>query len=762
MYRKIIKTCWVLFVLGYAFSLLLIYLISSNWQNLFGGMPDFRALENPNHELASELWSADGVLLGKYYRKNRTYADYEDLSTELINTFITSEDLRFHNHHGIDLKGLMAIPYYVFIKRIRRGASTISQQLAKNLFKTRTDLDEGVLNKVNPLLRIFIIKIKECILAVRLEKAYTKKEIITLYLNTVDFGSNSFGIKVAAKTFFNITPEQLNIQESAVLVGILQGATRFNPILNPENSLKKRQEVLFKLKKQNYITEQEYDSLKQLPIDLSEYQVESHNKGLAPYFRREVKKELMQWGKKNKVDIFADGIKIYTTLDSRMQRHAEKAAIEHIKKQQKLFFKHWKGTDPWIDENFEEIPNFLENSMKKTERYASLKKRFGDREDSIRKVLCEPIAMKVFSWQTPTNTKDTVLCPMDSLRYYKHFLHVGLMAMDPSTGYIKAWVGGINHRYFKYDHVKQSKRQCGSTFKPIIYSAAIQEKQLHPCFEIRDIPISFKISDTSVWTPKNSSLRYSGQLLTLRQAMAQSINSVAAYLMKELGPKRVVNYAKKHFGISSYLPEVYSLCLGTADVSLYEMVGAYGSFVNHGIWTEPTSIIRIEDKFGKVLYQAVPKTIETLSEKNAYIMTYMLRGSSEEKKGTAMGLHRYKFRRYNQVGGKTGTTSNYSDGWFIGFTKELVAGVWVGAEDRRIHFKTLALGQGSKQAMPAFASFMDKVYADPALAYESGKFPMPAKNQAITLNCEEYAKAIEKSNSLNHHTEIATGLGDFE
>ena len=738
-----------------------VYAISINWFNLFGELPDFKALENPRQEISSELWSDDSVLLGKYYRENRTYISYEDLSPELIQTFISSEDIRFYDHYGIDLKGLLAIPYYM-IRGKRRGSSTITQQLAKNLFKTRTYLNVEKLKSIHPWLDIFIAKMKESILAIRLERAYTKKEIIALYLNTVDFGSNSFGIKVAAKTFFGTTPDQLSIGESALLVGMLQGVTHYSPILNPENALDVRRKVLKKLKNYNQISQKEYDSIQVLPIDVSKYRVESHNKGLAPYFRIQVRKYLIKWGKENGVDIFGDGIKIYTTLNARMQRHAESAAIQHIKNQQSLFFNHWKGKNPWVDENLHELPNFLEKAVKQTKRYRILKKHFKKQEDSIWKILHTPIPMKVFTWNAQKYIKDTILSPVDSLKYYKHFLHIGLLAMDPHTGYIKAWVGGINHTYFKYDHVRQSRRQCGSTFKPIIYASAIQERYLHPCHKFKDAPVSFQTEDTSVWTPKNSSLRYSGETYTLRQALARSINTISAHLMKKLGPERIIKYAKEHFGITSDLPAVYSLCLGTADVSLYEMVGTYGSFVNRGIWTEPTFIKRIEDRFGKVLYKATPRTIEALSEENAYIMTYMLRGSSEEKNGTGMGLHRYKFRNANQIGAKTGTTSNYSDAWFIGFSKDLVAGTWVGASDRSVHFRTLALGQGSRQAMPAFALFMEKVYSDSVLNYQKGKFPLPSQGLSTELDCEEYKRNLNKVDSTTQYIDTPSSrIGDY-
>ncbi len=757
MYLKLTRILWSIFIIGVISAITLMVAVDKNYNNWFGELPDLKVLENPKTELASELYSADGELLGKYFRQNRSNVRYEDLSPNLINALIASEDIRFYDHSGIDLIGTMAIPYYLFLKGKKRGSSTITQQLAKNLFKTRGEAYQGTLsNSSIPFLSIIIIKLKEWILSTKIERSYTKKEIITMYLNTVDFGSNSFGIKVAAKTFFNTTPDQLNVQQSATLIGLLQSTTRYSPILNPDNSIIVRNTVIRQMGKYGFITNNETDSILKLPIVTDDYAVESHNTGSATYFRSEIRKELLKFCKANGFDLFADGLKIYTTIDSKMQKYAEEAVEEHIRNYQDIFYEHWKGRGkPWIDEEGKEMPNFLENAIKRTDHYKKLKKKYGDDKSSIWKELKKPRKMRVFTWKSPTLEKDTVLSPYDSLDYYKHFLHGGLISMKPQNGHIKAWVGGINYKYFKYDHVKQGFRQPGSTFKPILYTVALAEKY-HPCFRVADVPITFKLFDGTTYTPKNSG-SYSNEFYTLRQAMARSINTVAAYLIRDLTPEKVVEYAENRFGFS-YLRNKYniglklmpvpSLCLGTSDVSIFELAAAYGTFVNKGVWTEPVFITRIEDKNGNILKRFVPKTIEALDEELAYLMTYMLRGSNEEERGTSLGLHRYKFRENNEVAGKTGTTANFSDAWFVGATKDLVTGVWTGADDRSIHFRTIEHGQGARMAMPIFAIYMEKVFADDSLGYEKGPFPKPSRPLSIELDCSKYEGYVNPVDSL--------------
>ena len=756
MFKKITIAFWILFLLGLLTVGLFVASIGYNFNGWYGNLPKLEALENPDTELASELYSEDGVLLGKYFRTNRTSVNYEDISPNLINALIASEDIRFYEHSGIDLKGTFAIPYSLLIRGKKRGSSTITQQLAKNLFKTRTGDELGSLVSDREsfpgnisAFRLIVAKIKEWILAIRIEKAYTKKEIITLYLNTVDFGSNAFGIQVASETFFNESPDQLNVQQSATLIGLLQSTTRYSPILNPDNSIVVRNQVINQLAKYGYLPKQEADSIKRLPIVTDQYSVESHNTGIATYFRSEVQKELLQFAKEYGYDLYSDGLRIYTTLNAKMQVYAEEAVREHMTEYQALFFDHWKGRNPWIDENGREMPGFLENAIRKTQHYKYLVQTYGEGSDSLKAILNRPHPMRVFTWTTPDMQMDTVLSPLDSLKYYKHFLHAGMLAMQPDNGHIKAWVGGINHRYFKYDHVKQGFRQPGSTFKPILYTAAIDNK-FHPCYLVPDSPVTFTVREDKVtksYTPQNAEGYYSNELLTLRQALAKSVNSIAAYLIKEINPRTVAQYAYEKFGIG-YLREKYNiglkieavpaLALGTSDVSLFELVPAYGTFVNRGIWTEPMFLTRIEDKNGKILKRFVPKTIEALDEELAYIMTYMLRGSNEIEGGTSRRLLRYKFKTGNEVGGKTGTTSNYSDAWFIGFTTELVVGVWTGGEDRAIHFRSLKYGQGGRQALPIFAKFLEKAYADDSLNLKKGAFPLPSRPLQTELDCDVY------------------------
>ncbi len=737
MYLKTIKYLWFSFIGGFLFFMLLLVSINGNWFNLYGKMPDLKELENPYTSWASEVWSEDGVLLGKYYRENRRSINYDDLSPNLIQALLATEDIRFYEHSGIDLKGTLSIFYYLMLGK-RRGSSTITQQLARNLFKSRESIYDGYFSRV-AFLKLIITKLKDWILTVRIERSYTKKEILTLYFNTVDFGSNSFGIKVASKTFFKTTPDKLDVLQASTLVGLLKAPSYYSPVYEPENSLRRRNTVLKQQKKYGFLTKQDFDSLKQSPLNLLYRQVDSHNRGLGTYFRQEVSKKVSAWAKDRGIDIYADGIKIYTTLNSKMQQYAESALKSHIAKQQKIFFKHWEGRNPWVklkNGRYVEIKNFLIDAMKRTDYYRSLFKQYKGNQEKIWAILNKPVKMKVFAWDKQGFEKDTLLSPLDSLRYNKHFLHGGLLSMDPHTGYIKAWVGGINHKYFKYDHIRQGHRQPGSTFKPIIYAAAIEEKGFHPCFQVLDAPISFEI-DGKIWTPRNSS-RYTGNMYTLRQAIAQSINTVAAYLIQTITPERAVYYAKNKFQIQSPLEAVPSLCLGTSDVSLFELVPAYAIFANKGVWTEPIFITHIEDKHGNLLERFIPKKIESLNESTAYTMTYMLRGTSEERNGTALGLWRYEFMRGNQIAAKTGTTSNYSDAWFIGATKDLVTGVWIGAEDRSVHFRSLTYGQGARLAMPAFADYTEMVFADSTLNYTRGVFQKPERGLNIELSCQEY------------------------
>lgn len=743
-FTKSIIGLWVFSISSTFLLMLYFYSVSINLFNLFGDLPSLTRLENPKSELASELYSADGILLGKYFRENRSAVEYYELGKPLIQALTATEDIRFESHSGIDLRALLRVITSVFTGADKGGGSTLTQQLAKNLFDTRGDLNTGHLSKV-PGLRTLIVKSKEWLLSIKLERSYTKKEILSMYLNTVSFGSNALGIKVASKTFFNKSPNELTIEEAAVLVGLLKAPTQFSPVLNPERALGRRNTVLNQMYRYQFISKPIYDSLKSSPIVL-QYQVENHNQGMATYFRSVIREYLIKWSKERQLDLFSDGLKIYTTIDSRLQRYAEEAVLEHMKDQQAKFFEHWAGKNPWVDEEFKEIPFFIERTIKRSERYLELQQIYGNDTVAIYKELKRPIRTTLFTWN---GEKDTTLSAWDEFKYYKNFLRAGFMAMDPTSGHIKAWVGGVNHKYFKFDHVMQSKRQPGSTFKPFVYTAFI-DNGYHPCFEVIDAPVSFEVrynKETSIWIPQNSDGVFSGEKLTIRQALGRSINSVTAAIMKKLGPETIVDYAKR-LGITSPLEPVPALCLGSSDVSLYELVGAYSTFVNEGVWTKPFFITRIEDKNGTILQEFVPNKVEALNEETAYLMIHMLRGATQERNGTALGLYRWGVLNSNEIAAKTGTTSNYSDGWFIGLTKDIAAGAWVGGDDRAIHFRGMSLGQGARTAMPIWGIFMKKVYDDPSLGITKGTFKRPHRPLSVELNCERY-KNTNQADSLS-------------
>ena len=740
---KTIKYLWIAFIGGVIFFILFVWMVSVNFLGLFGSLPDFKALENPESELASELYSADGFLLGTYARENRSPVKYEELSPNLVQALIATEDVRFEEHSGIDMTAMIR----VFVKSIllgqdAGGGSTLSQQTAKNLFKTRTDASQGLLSSV-PGLRMLIIKTKEWIVATQLEKAYTKDEILTLYLNTSEFGSNAYGIKTAAGTFFNKLPSELAVQEAAVLVGLFKAPTYYSPVFNPDNSLRRRNTVLAQMVKNGSLGQAEFDSISQLPIEL-DYRVRNQNHGLATYFREIVKADLIKWTKENlksdgsAYDLFGDGLKIYVTIDSRMQRYAEEAVQEHMSTLQNAFFKEMGTREPWIDENWQVIPNFIETAVKRTEAYRLLKVRYGDDTDSIDLKLNEKKKMRVFSWK---GEMDTLMSTMDSMRYYKKFLQTGFMSMDPMTGHIKAWVGGMDHKYFKFDHVKQGKRQPGSTFKPFVYAAAI-ENGYSPCYSVVDQPVEVYIPGQPAWSPSNADGKFSYEKMTIRQAMAESVNSVTAYMMKKLSPRIVMETARR-LGVTSDLEEVPSLALGVNDVSVFEMVGAFGTFVNKGEHTTPYYIDRIEDKNGNVIQQFTPRKKPAMSEEHAYLMLYMLRGGFEERGGTSQGVP-YSLREGNELGGKTGTTQNASDGWYMGVSKDLVSGTWVGGDDRAIHFRSWTAGQGGRTARPIWVKFMEKVYADKSLGYTKGPFPRPDRPLSIEIDCDKYEQESQR------------------
>ncbi|MEJ8802870.1 penicillin-binding protein 1A [Pontibacter sp. H249] len=733
IYRGIIRFIWRGFFLGFVFVVGYLLSVEHNILYLFGSSPSLDKLENPRSDQASELYTSDGQLIGKYFRENRSPVSYSKMSPILIKALIATEDVRFYEHAGIDPEAIVSAVYGSF-KGDARGASTITQQLAKNLYKTRTNDSKGVLGHV-PGLNIIISKTKEWLTAIKLEQRYTKDEILAMYLNTVDFGSNSFGIKVASKTFFNTSPDSLKTEQAAVLVGLLKAPTYYSPKFNPENATRRRNTVLAQMAKYNYLPQAKVDSLSQLPLVL-DYKVENHYDGPATYFRGAVAEYLQDWCKQNGYDLYRDGLKIYTTIDSRMQQHAEDAMTEHMRKLQRRFDSHWKGRNPWVDENDREIPGFIETTIKRTAYYQRLKKKHGNDTEAINRELNTPRKMMVFTWDNPAMEKEVTMSPLDSLAYYKHFLHGGMMTMDPFTGHIKAWVGGINFKYFKYDHVKQARRQPGSTFKPFVYVAAI-DNGYSPCDKIVDTRTTINYvenGEKKSWSPTNADWQYTGAPMTLRRAMGKSVNSVTAQLTEKVGWETVVKYAKR-LGINSPLQAVPSIGLGPSDVSVFDMVGAYSTFPNNGFHTKPMFITRIEDRNGNLIHQFMPRQRKVLSEETAFLMMHMLKGGIEEPGGTSQALWEYDLWKGNEIGGKTGTTSNHSDGWFMGVTKDLVTGVWVGGEDRSIHFRTSQLGEGSKTALPVFGLYMEHIYKDKELGYTMGRFPGPTVKISKKYNC---------------------------
>jgi penicillin-binding protein 1A len=725
---------------------LMVFLVSIE---TFGDLPKVDELLNPRNSLATIVYSGDMKILGKYYSENRVNVNFHQLDKDVVNALIATEDARFYEHSGVDAKALGRSVSGIFTGGSKGGGSTITQQLAKMMFP-REHLSKP---------ELVVRKIKEWIIATRLEKLYTKEEILSLYLNKFDFLNLAVGIKSASQIYFNRSQDSLKIEQAAMLVGMAKNPAYFNPIRYPERTQQRRNVVLSQMVKYKYLSREKYDSLKVLPLDLS-FHPENHNDGLATYFREYVRENFLDtWCKKHinpetgkPYNIYKDGLKIYTTIDSRMQEHAEAAVKEHMQELQKLFNKDLanKRNSPFAwNVSKKEIDDMMMASIKRSDRYRESKEN-GMSHDEIIKTFYKPSPMHVYSLRGDI---DTILTPYDSIRYYKSFLQTGFMAMEPQTGYVKAWVGGINHKHFKYDHVKVSKRQVGSTFKPFVYALAI-DNGLSPCHQVPNVRTCITTEIGENWCPDNSegaSDKLAGKMITLKKALANSVNYVTAWVMKRYGPYAVVNLVKR-LGITSDIPAVPSICLGTPDISVFEMVAANSTFANKGTYIQPTFITRIEDKNGKVLEEFIPKSDEVFSEEKAYTMIQLMRGVVDG--GTGYRL-RFRYKLTNQIAGKTGTTQQNADGWFMGLTPELVAGVWVGGEDRSIHFNSMQEGQGASMALPIWAKFFTRIYADKHINLSRADFPRPKNlDPNLEMDCSKYDDAIvedpEKENQFDN------------
>ena len=722
--------------------LLFLYLgaVDINFLWLFGKSPGyFSGIRDPQTSQASEIYSADGVLIGKFFNENRTPVKYDEVSKDFWRALIDTEDERFYSHMGVDPIGIFGAVKDALLHHDGRGASTITQQLAKNMFRVRSQYSTGLLGKV-PGLKILIVKSKEWIIATKLETIFTKEEIITMYANTVDFGSNAFGIKTAAKTYFNTTPKDLTTEQAAVLVGMLKATTYYNPLANPENSLRRRNVVLQNMVTHNDLSQERCDSLMQLPIKL-EYKVENNYDGKALYFRQAVADYLKSWCMENNYDLYSSGLKIYTTIDTRMQKYAEDAAIKQMKQVQRNFRNHWGNNDPWIDETGKVIPNFIEDIAKRQPFYKALLAKFPNEPDSINYYLNKPHKVKLFDYEN--GTIEMEMSSLDSIRYMVKFMHCAMIAMEPQTGAVKAWVGDIDYKSWKYDKVT-AMRQPGSTFKLFVYTEAMNQG-LTPCDKRRDEYISMQVYDAkkhemTTWTPGNANGTFSGDSMPLKSAFAKSINSVAVRLGQEMGIKRIIDTAHK-MGIKSRLDDAPALALGSSDVNLLELANSYCTISNNGKHHEPVLVTRIVDKDGNEVYRGPETEEQAISYKSAFLMQQLLKGGMLEPGGTSQSLWGYVGNfKDTEFGGKTGTSNNHSDAWFMCVSPKLVVGAWVGGEYRSIHFRTGALGQGSRTALPICGYFLESVLSDPAFAQYRAKFDKPNDDNITSdmYTCQSY------------------------
>ncbi|WP_350293442.1 transglycosylase domain-containing protein [uncultured Croceitalea sp.] len=748
---KFIKWFWILFGSGIAL-VALVFLLAS-WE-AFGEMPTFETLENPQTNLATEFISSDGETLGKLYLDdNRTPVSFDQLPKNLVDALVATEDARYYDHAGIDARGTIRAFAYLGKKG---GASTISQQLARQLFVGIRAKDWTKYTQ----------KIKEWVIATRLERNYTKEEIIAMYLNIYDFGYAADGIRSAARIYFGKEPNELKIEESAMLIGMLKNSSLFNPLRREEMVFNRRNTVLGQMAKYGYISDKEKDSLQRLEMNLN-FSPESHKEGLATYLRMYLQRSwLKKWIKENKkpngedYNMYLDGLKIYTTIDSRMQKNAEDAVVAHMKKLQAEFFvqntKERNPTTPFLDLEKFEIDNIMERAIKTSSRWKALKAQ-GKSENEIRASFKEKVNMTVFDWNSDSYEKDTVMTPMDSIRYYKTFLRTAMMSMEPQTGHVKAWVGGTDYKHFQYDNVIQGARQAGSTFKPFVYAAAIDQLRYSPCDSLPDTQYCIeagKHGNMESWCPKNSDGKYSGENKTLKQALANSVNTVTARLIDQVGPGSVARIAKS-MGITRDILEVPAIALGVPEMNVFEMVGAYGTFANQGVYVKPVVVTRIEDKYGTVLYEYVPETKDVLSKDVAYAMVNLMEGVTQYGSGGRLRhtfnkentvykevVTGYPYELNNPIAGKTGTTQNQSDGWFMGMVPNLVTGVWVGGEERATHFSRLAYGQGASMALPIWGLYMKANYANEEIGVSKEAFEEPA-DLSINVDCTKIIKEMK-------------------
>jgi len=748
-HRKFIKWFWVLFLGGFLFVVSLFLLAGFG---AFGSMPKFEELENPESNLATEIISSDGKTIGTFFNENRTPVVFEELPTHLVQALVATEDERFYSHSGIDARGT-ARALSNFGKK--GGASTITQQLAKLLF---TGGSSNIVERIKQ-------KLKEWVIAIRLERQYTKDEIVTMYFNKQDFLFQAIGIGSAARIYFGKEPKELDLQESAIIVAMLKNPRQYNPHrqVSKKKCRKRRDQVFKQMERAGYLSTKEKDSLQKLPLKIN-FSPEGHSDGLATYFREYLRDFMQKWIKENPkkdplssedefYNIYRDGLKIYVTIDSRMQRYAEEAVKEHLTNLQAEFDAQNKGNKLLFqDLEQKDKDRNIKLAMRRSERYRVLKKE-GLSEKKIYASFNNKRKMKIFTWN---GIKDTIMTPKDSILHYKSFFQTGMMSMEPQSGHVKAWVGGNNYKYFQYDHVKQGKRQVGSTFKPFVYATAIDQLKKSPCDSLPNVQYTIEVGKCGAienWTPKNSGDKYGG-FLTLKEALARSVNTITAQLMASTCPVPVVKLAKK-MGITSNLPEVPSIALGSVDLSVYEMVGAYSTFANKGIYNTPTMITRIEDKNGTPLYQNVPDPKDVISEEVAYVTLNLLEGVTQSGSGRRLRtsymrkdykevITGYPYEFTNPIAGKTGTTQNQSDGWFMGVVPNLCTGVWVGADDRSTHFPSITYGQGAAMALPIWAVYMKKCYADKSLNISSNEFEKP-ENLSIAVDCEKYKSQNQSS-----------------